>query len=68
MQSGIQSSVASNFFLDGAKIIFGSLVIGAFVPSFTAPEFPWLTFTFGVLMTSFFLILANATEANQQIT
>lgn len=66
MPSGIQSRVASNFFLDGAKIIFGSLVIGAFVPSFTAPEFPWSTFIAGAFMTTSFLIFANVTAEDKK--
>lgn len=64
MQSGIRSRVASNFFLDGAKIIFGSLVIGVFVPSVSTHEFPWAIFLAGAIATTFFLLLAHATAEN----
>lgn len=64
----MRSHIASNFFLDGAKIIFGSLVIGVFMPSAATPEFPWLTFVMGIMATSIFLIIANATEAKQEVT
>ena len=57
MLSNNQSSVVSNFLLDSAKIIFGSLVIGVFVPS-AGGEVPWLTFVVGILMTVSFLISA----------
>lgn len=46
-----QLKVIANFLLDGAKIIFGSLVIGVFVPSATG-SVPWFTFLFGVLSTA----------------
>ncbi len=66
MPSEIQSRIASNFFLDGAKIIFGSLVIGVFMPSAATPEFPWLTFLMGILATGAFLVFANATEEKRK--
>ena len=65
MQSKIQSRIVSDFCLDGAKIIFGSLVVGAFLPNIMTPEFPWLAFAVGIGMTLVFLVLANATAAPQ---
>lgn len=59
MRSKIQLRIVSNFFLDGAKIIFGSLVIGIFMPSATVPKFPFATLIVGITMTIAFLILAN---------
>ena len=57
MISDKQSNVVSNFLLDGAKIIFGSLVIGVFVPS-ASGEVPWVTLVAGILLTLSFLILS----------
>jgi hypothetical protein len=51
-----QLKVVSNFFLDGAKIIFGSLVVGVFVPS-ASGSIPWLTFAVGLAMTIAFLAI-----------
>ena len=51
--------IISNFFLDGAKIIFGSLVVGAFVQGAIAPESRWMTVWGGVAMTIAFLFIAN---------
>lgn len=49
--------VLSDFFLDGAKLIFASLVVGVFVPS-AAGSVPWLTFLIGIIMTILFLSIA----------
>jgi hypothetical protein len=51
------SEVIGGFFLDGAKIIFASLVVGVFVPG-AAPGVPWLTLVSGVLMTVLFVWMA----------
>lgn len=57
MAKGDDRSVVSDFFLDGAKLIFGSLVIGVFVPG-AAGKIPWLTFAIGIGMTVLFLSIA----------
>lgn len=62
MRSKTQPHIISNFFLDGAKIIFGSLVIGVFLPNTTTPKFPFVTLIVGMAMTIVFLILAHTTE------
>lgn len=51
----------SDFFLDGAKILFGSLVVGVFVPS-ASGKIPWLTFVGGVSITLIFLVIAVKLE------
>lgn len=53
-------STLSSFFLDGAKIIFGSLVVGAFAPSAIGGRPSLLTISFGILGTVFFLFIAEA--------
>lgn len=50
-------NVVSDFFLDSAKIIFASLVVGVFVPG-TAGQIPWLTFAIGIIVTILFLGVA----------
>ena len=55
----MQPYIISNFFLDGAKIIFGSLVVGAFVKGALAPESQWATVGVGVALTIAFLFIAN---------
>lgn len=57
MQSDTYLRTFSEFFLDGAKIIFGSVVIGTFVPSVSAP-ISWLTFLVGTIATVFFLVIS----------
>ena len=52
--------VIYHFFLDGAKIIFGSLVVGLFIPSAIPSSFPLFTFASGLALTTFFLIVAQA--------
>ena len=52
-----QFKTLHNFIIDGAKIIFGSLVVGVFVPQ-TSGEIPWLMFIAGVLLTTAFLGVA----------
>ncbi|MCD6539940.1 MAG: hypothetical protein J7K37_04485 [Candidatus Omnitrophica bacterium] len=49
--------IICDFFLDGAKILFASLVVGAFIPSATG-KIPWLTFSIGIAITVSFLIIA----------
>ena len=53
--SNKQLKIISNFFLDGAKIVFGSLVIGAFVPGIST-ETPWHLFVVGIAGTLSLLI------------
>jgi hypothetical protein len=54
MLSTEQLKTILNFVIDSAKIIFGSLVIGVFVPSISG-EISWSTFIIGVIMTLTFL-------------
>ena len=49
-----QLEVISDFFLDSAKIIFGSIVVGVFVPG-AAERIPWLTFAVGLGITTVFV-------------
>ena len=58
MKDSAQLNILSDFFLDGAKIIFGSLVVGAFLPGTTVKEFSWLVFFSGVTLTVAFLLIA----------
>lgn len=67
MRSEIHPRVVVNFFLDGAKILFGSLVVGAFVPSIAAAEISWLTITFGIIFTAIFFTIANAAAYKEDI-
>lgn len=55
-----RSKIIANFFLDGAKIIFGSLVVGAFAPNALGGRPSLLTIGFGILGTVFFLLIAEA--------
>ncbi|TSC92410.1 MAG: hypothetical protein CEN89_714 [Candidatus Berkelbacteria bacterium Licking1014_7] len=50
--------VISEFFLDGAKIIFGSLVVGAFMPTAQAP-ISWITVMVGIFIMIAFLVIAG---------
>ncbi|MBA3065133.1 hypothetical protein KJ633_01880 [bacterium] len=52
-----EKEILSGFFLDGAKIIFASLVIGIFSPGYTGGK-PLLTFFAGIAMTILFLSIA----------
>ena len=52
-----RDGIISDFFLDGAKIMFASLVVGVFVPG-AAGERPWLVCSVGIAMTILFLTLA----------
>jgi len=54
MSSDAYLRTFSEFFLDGAKIIFGSVVIGAFVPN-TLGQTSWFAFFGGIVATAFFL-------------
>ncbi|HEY4495748.1 MAG TPA: hypothetical protein VJC04_00085 [Candidatus Paceibacterota bacterium] len=53
-----QIKVIANFLLDGAKIIFGSLVVGAFVPSLS-DNISWSTVALGLIFVVIFLSLAT---------
>lgn len=57
MKSEGQLKALADFFLDSAKIIFGSAVVSTLLPGITG-EIPWLTITFGIIATATFLILA----------
>lgn len=54
--------ILSNFFLDGAKIIFGSLVIGAFVPNLAIQSPQWITIGMGIILTTAFLAVAKVSS------
>ena len=54
MKSDAYLRTFSEFFLDGAKIIFGSVVIGAFIPG-AENQISWLAFFAGIVATAFFL-------------
>ena len=51
------SEVIGGFFLDGAKIIFASLVVGVFVPG-AVQGVPWVTLASGLVTTVVFLGIA----------
>lgn len=59
MKLEIHPRVVADFALDSAKIVFGSLVIGVFVPSARIAEFPSITFVTGLIITVAFLVMAN---------
>lgn len=74
MNLEIHPRVVANFFLDGAKIVFGSLVVGAFMPKVGLDSFPWLAFLMGVVITTGFFLMANlaahkedSIKINQQV-
>jgi hypothetical protein len=52
-----QLEALSNFFIDSAKIIFGSLVIGVFTP-IKDTQFSWLTLACGLFITVLFLFIS----------
>jgi hypothetical protein len=52
-----KSDIVSDFFLDTAKITFGSLVVGIFAPGVTVKT-PLSTFFNGLVISIIFLILA----------
>jgi len=54
-----RSSIIADFFLDGAKIIFGSLVVGAFVPSASGMHLSWLAVGMGMVGVVAFLGIAD---------
>ncbi len=58
MLADYESQTLSNFCLDAAKIVFGSLVIGVFAPG-TEQKLPWATFVAGLSLTIIFLGLAS---------
>ena len=57
MLSSDKVDIVSDFFLDGAKIVFTSLVVGVFVPG-TTSSIPWFTFIIGLVLTAAFLSMA----------
>jgi len=57
MLSQEQFKTLSDFLLDSSKILFGSLVVGAFLPGTTGPV-SWVTFVIGIFLTISFLIVA----------
>lgn len=60
-----QLKVVVNFLNDCAKIIFGSLVIGVFLPN--APgKIPWITFITGLITTGVFFFSAFKLAKNQE--
>lgn len=57
-----KSGIIADFFLDGAKIIFGSLVVGAFVPSAVGSQLSWLSIGVGIFAAIVFLWIADALD------
>lgn len=55
-----RSKIIANFFLDGAKIIFGSLVVGAFLPSAIDDQSRFFAASIGIIFTIIFLAIADA--------
>ncbi|MDP3735597.1 MAG: hypothetical protein Q8R39_04185 [bacterium] len=51
------AQVLSNFFADGAKIVFGSMVVGVLIQNGNVPA-PTTTIISGSVLTIFFLIVA----------
>lgn len=62
MKSDTYLRAFADFLLDGAKIIFGSVVVGAFVPSAGGPT-SWPTLLVGAVITFLFVVL-SATITN----
>lgn len=60
MEQTKKSGIVADFFLDGAKIIFGSLVVGAFVPSAVGNGLSWLSIGVGIFAAIVFLWIADA--------
>jgi hypothetical protein len=56
-----KSNIVSDFFLDTAKITFGSLVVGIFAPGATVKT-PLSTFFNGLVISIIFLTLAVKLE------
>ena len=56
-----RSKIIANFFLDGAKIIFGSLVVGAFLPNAVGDQSQVFAVGIGIVFTIIFLGIADAT-------
>ena len=54
-----KNGIFADFFLDGAKILFGSLVVGAFVPATSGGNPSWLTVGIGVLWIVAFFVIAS---------
>lgn len=59
MKLEIHPRVVANFFIDGAKIVFGSLVVGAFIPTTGGAGFPLTTFIGGAIAAAGFFIVAS---------
>lgn len=55
--SAEQFKTLHSFVIDSAKIVFGSLVVGVFLPR-ASGEMPWFTFFVGVIFTAAFLGIA----------
>ncbi len=68
MGSTDRTKVFSSFFLDGAKIIFGSLVVGAFMPSAVGQDSTYITVVLGVILTIIFLTIADALVKREKHT
>lgn len=56
--------VISEFFLDSAKIVFGSMVIGFFAPNVYGLV-PWKSLAGGLTATATLLILASITTKKE---
>lgn len=67
MRSKMHPRIVANFFLDGAKILFGSLVVGAFVPRIIITEISLPTIILGVVWTAIFFLIANAAAHKEDI-
>lgn len=65
MESMKRNAVIADFFLDGAKILFGSLVVGAFVPGATGGNPSWLTVGIGILWILAFLAVATVARKRE---
>ena len=67
MESVNRSKIIADFFLDGAKILFGSLVVGAFIPGAVGEQPPYFTITSGIIFTVIFLVIADALARRGEI-
>lgn len=68
MISASRTKIISNFFLDGAKILFGSLVVGAFMPSAIELRPPYFTVGLGIVFTIIFFVIADALAKIEEVT
>lgn len=67
MKLEIHPRIVANFFIDSAKIVFGSLVVSAFMPKTGLDGFPWITFVMGAIVTIGFFIMANLAAYKEDI-